>query len=284
MMVTYNPIAADTDTLVCAELSTGSTITGKDEWTSQAGDDTYHWTDVQTGEVYIVPEGNKTSIKHLLVRTYCDGTSTTTNPRLVVQCRSLEDTAWHDLGDATGTITVNTSTCTGDGTALSNTLGASGSTVYTTPCLASQARVYVGSSAKTEGTDYTITDTKEITFTEATTGTVYAYWENEPTVGARVGDYIETDSDWHRIVTLPTATSATLDHYLSSGSDTDAAHHPAIAFPVGDGEIKIGLLKLVEGVKLRFLIFHRSDGDATVTKITGVSVGHVPSGEKIVEP
>jgi len=70
---------------------------------------------------------------------------------------------------------------------------------------------------------------------------------------------------------------------LITGTDATATHHPGTPFPVGEGQIKIGLSKLVEGVQLRFLIFHRADGDATVTKITGVSVGHIPGGDKTVE-
>ena len=197
----------------------------------------------------------------------------------------MPGTAWHDNGDRNGTITVTDEACTGDETAWSSTIGASGETVYDTPCLATQARVYVGSTAQTLGTQYTITDTKEITFGAATGDTVYAYWENQPEVVADVGDMIQTTEGWHRVSAFGTAEAATLDHYMSETvEDATATHHHGSPFPVGEGQIKIGISKLVEGVKLRFLIFHRSDGDATVTKITGVSVGHVPAGEKIVEP
>lgn len=293
MMVTYNPISTDTDTLVCAELSTGEVITGKDEWTSSAGDDTYHWTDVQTGEVYIVPEGSKTSIKHLIVRTYCDGTDEDTNPRLVVQCKSLEDSEWHDMGDDNGTATINTLGVNGVGTYWSNLLESSwsaGTKVFTTPWLASQCRIYLYDGAtyteQTEGTHYTVTGANEITFVtspDSATYDLYAYSENEPSIRMTVGDMMEGTSDWFRVVSIQNELALTCDHHVPADTDT-VTHHPSAAFPVGDGEIKIGLSKLVEGVKLRFLIFHRSDGDATVTKITGVSVGHVPSGEKIVEP
>lgn len=289
MMVSYNPDGSGetgsvATRLLVAELSTGETITGKDEWTAVSAADTYHGVDVQTGNIYIVPEGVKTGIKHIIANTYTDGTSESTNPILVVQCKSLEDSDWHDNGDSNGTITVTTSACTGSGTAWSNAIGAAGGTVYTTPCLATQARIYVGSSAKTLGTDYTITGTKQITLGSAAGDTVYAYWENEPQVIARVGDYIQSTEGWHRITAISSATSMTLDHYLTSGTDATATHHHGTPLPVGEGEVKIGISKLVEGVKLRFLIFHRADGDATVTKITGVSVGHIPAGEKIVEP
>ena len=283
MMITYNPISADTDELVCAELSTGSTITGKDEWTSEASDDTYHYTEFETPEIYLVPEGAKTSIKHILIRTYTDGTTLATNPTITVLVKSLEDTQWHSAGDTNGTITVTDSACSGTSTAWSNTLGAAGSTVYNTPCLATQARVYVGSSLQTAGTDYTITDTKEITFGSNTGDTVYAYWENVPEVKVAAGDMINTTDGWHRITAVTDQDTMTLDHYLASGSDATATHHPAERIPVGDGEVKIGMNKLVEGVKIKVVVMHDASGDATVTKVTGITVGHVPCGDKKVE-
>lgn len=282
--VCYNPITADTDELVVAELGTGDTITGIDEWTSEAGDDTYHTTVFETPEISLVPEGDKTSIKHIILRTYTDGTDQDTNPVIGIQVRSLEDSSWSCAGDTVGTITVDTDSCDGTGTAWSNTLGASGSTIYNTPCLATQARVYVGSSLQTAGTDYTITDTKEITFGSATGDTVYAYWENYPYVKVGVDDLIATTEGYHLITAVPDYNSLTLDHYLSTGSDATAVHIPAERMPVGDGEVKIGLNKLVEGVKIRVIIMHDSTGDATVTKVTGMTVGHIPAGIKIVEP
>ena len=47
--------------------------------------------------------------------------------------------------------------------------------------------------------------------------------------------------------------------------------------------MKIGITKLTEGVRLRFIIMADAGGDATVAKITGASVGHIPAGGKLVE-
>jgi hypothetical protein len=283
MMVTYNPISADTDELVCAELSTGDTITGKDEWTSEASDDTYHYTEFETPEIYLVEEGYKTSIKHIILRTYTDGTTQATNPTVTVLVKSLEDTAWHSAGDTNGTITVTDSACTGANTAWSNTLDATSDPVYTTPCLATQARVYDDDVLQVLGTDYTITDTKEITLGAAAAGDVKVYWENVPEVKVAADDMINSTEGWHRVTAVTNATAMTLDHYLSAESDATATHHPAERMPAGDGEVKIGLNKLVEGVKIKVVVMHDASGDATVTKVTGLSVGHIPCGEKIVE-
>ena len=145
------------------------------------------------------------------------------------------------------------------------------------------ARVYDNDVLQVLGTDYTITDTKEITLSGAAAGTVKVYWENEPSIRVTVGDLIQTTEGWHRITAITNATTLTLDHYLSTGSDATATHHPAERMPVGDGEVKIGILKLTEGTRVRFIIMPDASGDATVAKITGYSVGHIPAGQKIVE-
>jgi hypothetical protein len=169
---------------------------------------------------------------------------------------------------------------------------AGGITVFPTSWPAAQCRIFLYNPStevyteQVEGTHYTITGINEITFVtspDSATYDLYAFSENEPSVRVTIGDMVQSTNDWHRITGISNESYMTADHYLGAQDDT-ATHHPSKAIPVGEGEVKIGLSKLVEGVKLRFLIFHRSDGDATVTKITGVTVGHVPSGEKIVEP
>jgi hypothetical protein len=94
---------------------------------------------------------------------------------------------------------------------------------------------------------------------------------------------IETTEGFHRITSADTATTLTLDHYLSTGSDATATHHPAAVIPSGDGEVKIGMHKLVEGVQIRAIIVPRSTGDSTDTKLTGIVIGHEPAGRKVVE-
>jgi hypothetical protein len=288
LIVSYPPLDANPDTIVCAELSTGSAITGKDQFSGETTEDAYFYTEIETPEVYLVPEGNKARIMHLIIRTYCDGTSQSTNPTVAVLVRSLEDTAWHSAGDTNGTILVQDELYDGDapvagtGTAWSSTLGIAGLTVYETPCLATQARVYVGSTLQVLDTDYTITGTKEITFGSATGDTVYAYWENEPSVRVAVGDMIETDEGWHRITAINDFKTMELDHYPTAADET-ASHHPAGRMPVGEGEIKIGLDKLVEGVRIRIIVLPDASGDATVAKVHGVVVGFIPCGTKKVE-
>jgi hypothetical protein len=181
------------------------------------------------------------------------------------------------------------------GTAWSNLIGRAGTevdgieTTFTLPCVASRARVFLETGGtyteQTVTTDYT-TSGNDITFLTAPTvgNNLYAYWDSVPEVPSSiVGDMIETTEGFHRITSADTATTLTLDHYLSTGSDATATHHPAAVIPSGDGEVKIGMHKLVEGMQIRVIIVPRSTGDSTDTKLTGIVIGHEPAGRKVVE-
>jgi photosystem II stability/assembly factor-like uncharacterized protein len=277
------------DQIWAGYLEFGNSITGKDTFTDTAAEDEYWHSDIQTGEIYPAGEGNKTIIRHLIARTYSDGT---TRPDLIFQTKSIEDTEWHDAGDSTGTVTVSTTACTGTGTAWSNKIGRAGTevdgseTVFTLPCPADKCRVFLESGGsyteQTSGTDYT-TSGNSITFATApgAGNNLYAFDGFTPKVEA--GDYIQTTEGWHRITSVDTATTLTLSHYLSTGSDATATHHPAENIPSGDGEVKIGMHKLVEGVQIRVLIIPQSSGDSVDTKLTGIVIGHEPAGRKVVE-
>jgi hypothetical protein len=283
----YLPDPGNTSRVSMGQLSFGDAITGQDGMTRTASEDEYWYATAETGEIYIVPEGQKTSIKHILSRTYCDGTAGT-NPHLLVDVKSIEESSWSNRGDNTGTTTVSTTACTGSGTAWSNTIGRAGvevdgvETAFT--CPAPPARVYLDTTLQVEDTDYTVSG-NVVTFltAPANTKTLYVYWDNFPEVTVAVDDFIETTEGLHRITAINTATNMTLDHYLSTGSDATATHHPAVQLPNGGGEINLGLNKLVEGAQIRCRIVPETGGDATVAKLIGLTVGHEPAGRKLVE-
>lgn len=283
MLVSHNPAADNTDVISLGELSTGDNVTGIDNVTDVIADKSYWFADIRSGEIYIVPDGGKTSVKHIILKTYANGTI---NPDVIIQVQSIEDTEWHDRGDTTGTATMTTTACTGVGTAWSNTIanGDDASTEFDLPWQASQCRLYIDSTLQVLGTDYTITDTKQITLTNvlATGEVLYAYSENSPEVIVSDGDYFESTEGFHRISSIETATSLTLDRYLSTGSET-VTHHPAATIENGDGEAKLGINSLLEGARIRIIVIPRINGNATVCKITGIEIGHIPYGRKIVE-
>lgn len=293
VFVTHAPVSTDTDRIIVAELSPGSALTGVDERSSDATYDTYWYADYQTGELYPAGEGNKASLKHAVVRTYTDVSDSTYCPDVVVGVRSNEDSAWHYGGqDTTGTIALSASglgtTATGTGTAWSNTIyteAGAGTLVHTLPWQATQCQIYIDSTLQVLGTDYTISDTKEITLTGAMSNAevLYAYSNNAPYIEIKAGDYIESDEGFHRIASIESATSLTLVRGLDSGTSS-GTHYPAQQMGAGDYELKLGINKLVEGVQFRILVFPRDNASApTVAKVTGITIGYVEAGRKTLE-
>ena len=297
MLLCYGPDPADTDTLVTLELSPGELITGIDEPTTTAADDNYWHAIAETGEINLVDEGRKVRVTHAIIETYTEALIGTNldRPDLVVQIRSMEDTEWHGSVPSVGTITLTSSTCTGSGTAFSNLIGRAGEEVtgsedeFTLPCQASQARVYTElSGTYTLETAYT-TSGNTITFTTdpLVTKNLYAFWDAYPEVRAAVGDYIYSPvfDSWHRITAINTATNLTLDHYPPSGSDATAVFYPAGQMPDGEGEVKVGINKLVDSLRVRFIVIPRGDqsNPSTTAKVTGISFGYRPHGKRVLE-
>ena len=273
---------AGESTLKHAKLLFQTAQTGSDEPISGT---TSKWYAIfETGELYLVPEGAREAVQEIILRTYCDGT---TNPDAIVQVRSLEDDSWHGSISSIGTITVDTTTCTGVSTVWSNKIAAGDDVedTFTTPWLAAQGGFYTEVGDVYTAITPTVNSAYEVTLSAAlATGTdLYQFTNNEPTVQAAAGDYIETTEGFHRVTSFDTAFDATLSSYLSAGSDATATHHHAEAIPNGEAEVKFSMRGLCEGLRIRVYIIPRSDGDATIIKLTGMAVGYTPSSTKRVE-
>jgi hypothetical protein len=290
VFVTHAPVSNDTDRIIVGELSAGSAITGTDERESTGIYDTYWYGKYRTGELYPAGEGNKAALKHAIVRTYADVSASTHCPDVAIGVRSNEDSGWHYGGqDTTGTIALTTSTtATGTGTVWSNTIyteAGAGTTVHTLPWQATQCQIYIDSTLQVLGTDYTITDTKQITLGSAMSmaEVLYAYSNNAPEIKIKAGDYIESDEGFHRIASIESATSLTLVRGLASGTSS-GTHYPAQQMGAGDYELKLGINKLVEGVQFQIHIFPRDNAAApTVAKVTGITIGYVQARRKTLE-
>ena len=297
MFVSQHPSPNDPDRLFCYSLSPGDMITGTDHLLNYGAtsSDAYRnkwYSTLESGELYITKEGEKASVKHLIAETYTDASigSNTDTPYLVAEVKSIEDSDYATSGDTEGTATMSTTALTGSGTAWSNTIvvgtAAAGEVgPYTLPCLASQARVYVDSTLLVSGTDYTESGKTITLTTDLGDGEVlYAYWENYPEIKVKVGDFFKSSEGWHRVTAVSTSTAITCDHYLSTGSET-VTHYPAWQMDDGHGRVEIGINRLVEGVQIRLYIIPDYNGteQSTVAKITGLSIGYVPQGRKIVK-
>ena len=290
----HHPSDDDTDYVLNARLMVNTPIIGRDI-IIPGGDSEYWAADVESGELYITQEGEKSSVKHIIVETYTAASAgdNTDRPYLAAEVKSIEDSDYATIGDTTGTATMTTTALTGSGTAWSTTIAGpntgptqqkcNGSTVaFTLPCLAAQARVYIDDVLYE---NYT-TSGKVITCAAApaTSSTLKAYWENVPEVKVKVGDFFKSTEGWHRVTAITSAQDITLDHYLSTGSET-VTHYPAWQTDDGHGRVEIGINRLVEGVQIRLYMIPDYNGtqQSTVAKITGLSIGYVPQGRKIVK-
>jgi hypothetical protein len=235
ILIGYNADSADEARLLFAEVRTSQVTTGVD--TAKIADNTRFYADIVTPELRLTSEGRRAVVHEVMVLTNYDGGSA--RPHIAAQIKSTEDDEWRELGDAVGTITVGTSTCTGSGTCWgSDTTFSTGTKIadgddvedaFTTPCLAAQARIYTKEGATYTAASVTATDTKEVTFATTPTSVqeVFCFWENTPVIRVYDDDFFETDEGMHRITSVDTATTATLDWYPSA--EGTGAHVPGAA-------------------------------------------------------
>ncbi len=306
VIVSYHPLTAFNDAITTMTLSPNKTIIGED--VPQYGSltqNSYWYGTIETGEIYLVKEGEKTALKHIILRTYTDATvgDNSDRARVVVFYRSLEDTAWKIAGHADSsesTATMTTTAMTDDAGVWSSYIGAGDdSTVdFNLPTVLDGAKVDVYLKAgstytkQTYGTDYTIpvpANAYAIRFTTAPTSsqTVYYGWNNKPEIVMADGDLWSAPDGLHRVTSITDHGALALDHYGAAtytGAGGDLSHYPSTQLPAGDGEVKIGLRGLVEGVRFKILVvpeYNTTDCPTTV-KVTGITIGHSPMGRKIL--
>jgi hypothetical protein len=286
------PDSSDPDKIILASYAVGQGISGLDApLSSKAGyiQSVYWDAELETGELYITEEGSKSSIKHLLVETYTKSSlsGATSQPYLTAEVKSIEDSDFSTPGDTTGTATMSTTAVTGVGTAWSNTIAAGDdvTVLFTLPCQGRIARVYIDSTLQVSGTDYTISgSTITLSAALATGEVLYAYWDAVPEIEVKLGDVFKSTEGWHRVITITDAYNIECDHYLSTGSET-VTHYPAWQLDDGHGRVEIGINRLVEGVQTRLYIIpeYNSTDQPEIVKITGLSIGYVPQGRKILK-
>ena len=291
--VSYGPNSGDTANCQLGYLLSGAVASGTDTINNRTAtaQEVKWYATFETGELYVTQEGEKSSIKHLIIESYTASDSGNSDrPYIVAEVKSIEDSDFATSGDTTGTATISTTAVTGVGTAWSNTIvtgtAAAGEIgPYTLPCIATQARVYVDTTLQVEDTDYTTSGNTITLTTDLGTGEVlYAYWENVPEIKVKVGDFFKSTEGWHRITAVNTSTDIDCDHYLSTGTET-VTHYPAWQLDDGHGRVELGINRLVEGVQIRLYLIPDYDGtqQSTIAKITGLSIGYVPQGRKLVK-
>ena len=305
-IVSWNPYTTR-EAITIASFSEGDAITGVDEFNETAAmDERFHGV-LETGEIWLAPEGQKVILQDVIIKTHVDSDASTV-PRCVVEVQSTEDdfSTWYGVSDDEGSIEVGDGTagnlCDGTNTVWSNKwdvawLDGTAQTVDTTPWLATGVRAFQkkGLADATELTT-TVTDTNEIQVTGTDTYDLYLYYEGYPEVSVAVSDYIKTttaDSGatvtrLHRISGITDRNSITFPtgEYMPSGdTSVTAVHRKSNTFAAAiSGEITAGVNRLVQGVKIRIYAMPISvTGDASIVKITGITLGYTVAGDKKAE-
>jgi hypothetical protein len=277
------------DKLIVTKINLGFRIRGIDDFGALSTYTKRFWADLKTGEIEIVAPGDKVSVKEIWNRSYAPTGSGT--PVVMVQMRATDEDDWYDAGDRTGTITVETDDCTGTETSWSNVVGyADGSSVvYSLPCLATQARLHIGTRAVGIGPQidtYSIDPNypRQVTLNSSLDLDEYlvAYWDNEPYIRVFVGDIIETADGFHRIIGISSATQLELDWYPHK--TMIGYHHPAKQMKHEEAETVIGMNHDVDSMQLRVVILPRNGiTSAAAVDNVGISIVHVPSGPRVLK-
>ena len=314
VIASHHPLASDTDAIVSYTLVAGTKgIEGVDKpLPNNPPQSSYWYSTIESGEIYLVPEGNKTSLKHIIVRTYTDSTvgDNTGRPRLVVMVKSIEDDDWHVSGQddyssynlTGGTCTQSPADTSGVFTNLMHVGAGGGGGSLDVEVPGGRADLFefytkTGSTYTKQvlGTDYTVADNgadgyKAVFVSAPASGTdIYAYSGNYPELKVETGDFYESTEGLHRVTGTTGSQNdsggLTLDHYRSTSNETIDTHYPSVHLPAGDGEVKVGINKLVEGVRIKILVVpeYGSADASTTAKVTGITFGHIPQGRKILK-
>ena len=294
-------------------LATNKQIEGVDKPVyGSSTDDNYWYATLETGEIYLAEEGTKTSLKHIIVRTYSSSPATNTNrPRIIAFIKSIDDSDWHVAGhqDSYSTYFISNAGAfpgsVSDGAVQADASvsqlwvthsGATADYTITSSSLPdginlNDCAIFTESGGTyTQVTDYETFGT-DVILRGITSGTsIYVSWNNYPEIIVDSGDFYESSLGYIRVTgttgTLSSDNAApTFDRYLSSGYEDISAHYPSAQIPDGEGETKIGINKMVDGFKLRLIVIpeYNTSAAPSIVKITGIVFGHIPMGRKILQ-
>lgn len=283
-LISYGPDATSTSKLHVVGIDPNDAVRGRDTFLALLNYSPRYVSTVETGEVQLSADDAKSAGHEVWLRTYTEGGTVT--PDVIMQMRAIGDTDWRTPGqDPNCSIEVTNSACTQTGGAFSNAIGTGdGSTVaFTTPCLAAQ--ILVVTVADTATTAYSATGTQQITFATAPTQgqSVKVYWPNEPAVLVESNHYIYTSYGYHRIMSLPSYSTASLEWYPGQtiATHVDGEHVPAKQIPQGEGETVFGLQKIADSVQLRFIFVPRDSANSpTIIEPIGFTIVYSTAGSR----
>lgn len=283
-LISYGPDATSTSKLHVVGIDATSVVRSRDTFLNLLNYSPRFVSTIETGEIQLSPEDQKSVGHEVWLRTYTEGG--TVAPDVIMQTKAVQDSDWRTPGqDPHSTIQVTNTACTQTGGAFSNIVGTGdGSTVaYTTPVLATQLQIVTVDDTAT--TAYTVTGTKQITMTAApaTGKSVKVYWTNEPSIYIAANDYIYTSYGYHRVIALTDFLTASLEWYPGQtiATHTDGTHMPAKQIPTGEGETVFGLTKVVDSLQIRFIIIPRDSASSpTIIEPLGFTIVYSTAGSR----
>lgn len=281
LMVGYQAYYADQDRLLVGKFNYEGVIKGTDALVSDR-----HWyAEIQTGFERLVPPGDKTSIKQILVQTYAQGTDC---PKLVLMGRGSDESSWDTGQGDLGTISVGTSTCVGTGTVWSHILavGTGAVSVYTLPLVGGR---YTFSAENSGGTpiavpSYTLSGATLTFAAPFPSGyKLLGYWTGEPDIQIAAGDFVYTTEGFHPVVAITDTYHVTPTTGLSWFPSTTLAgtRYKSYALSAGEDEICAGLPLICDALQLRIVVVPQDSANAaTNVKLLSFTVYHAPSEDR----
>lgn len=267
---------------------------------------TYWYATMETGELFLQPEGLKTSLKHMIFKTYC-GTSINIEqddisyPDMFVEIYPTGQSYWRSRGSFIfntrigQTTSDSTSFYVGEPSTKLLLIGDGGSDLISGFWHPERATffLYDGSytyTALVDGTDYTYdigaTDVT-IVSPPAVGEYIYGNWSFSPEPTIETGDYIRSPEGIHKITGQTVgAFYLDLDWYTINSYDytqdtQQFYHYKPQTLGDGDYNVTFGFNDLVEGVRVRAVVVpSREEISPTIVKLVGVTIGHVPQGTK----
>lgn len=321
LIVSYNPSTLTSSYISTASLNYGGLVTGIDKIRDDGnGTDSSRWyAELETGLLFIEPEGVKSFIRQGELYTYTDAYSDGSGPKVIVGVKSIEDSdyTWNCSSTAMTTtasapylyITNNSSVSdlfsnkievlTG---VQSNYLpwtqpsyrvysSTDGST-FTQMSAVSYATVAAGASSSQFAYGVSGDSTANAVSTNVGAGvSVYVYSENEPDLWMAIGDavYLPTEQQYKYLKSsFSDAYTATMDSNATYSETAPVVYHTD-QISNNDSRLQFGIKLLSEGVsfKIRIVPIYilQSSGELprVIKPANGIMIGYLPMAQKTFE-
>ena len=269
-IVSYSQSAAHPAFINVRLIDFGSPVYGIDSFLANDADYFSFVGQIVTGELKLDDVGRKFDLHEINVKMFCTpGTADADLPDVIVMAKDSDDAEWNftGYGAIDGTFAFPSS---------------SSSTVFSTGVhLARLCRFYIGTTKLVLGTDYEITNDREITLTTPLTAgdPLYCYCESAPYVNISVGDYLWTgEKEFTRIASFVSGSAMMLE--WNPSDQTTPRHVRAVTCPCsGESLVKYPLTGIYDVLQLRIIVIPKHSSTAPKeVKVIGAEAVFVDAG------